>query len=454
MATLTIKPTLKQHLAYEALKDPTADVVYMGGGAGGGKSWLICESRLINALRYPGYRSFIGRKELKRLMQSTFITWSKVCQWHKVPEGTWKLNGQYNYIEFSNGSRIDLLDLAFQPQDPLYERFGSLEYTDGSIEEAGEVEFLAFDVLKSRVGRHMNNEYGLHPTILVTGNPKKNWTYSTFYLPWKKGELPKNYRFIQSLYRDNEYTADVYGKQLDQIKDEVTKQRLRDGIWEYSSDPGSLIDYDAISDLFTNVVDSSEEKYIVCDAARMGGDRITISYWEGLHARELFEYQYQKLNRTEEILRDLSFKKQVPFSHIIVDEDGVGGGIVDNMQGIKGFVANSSPIENPNTNEKDNYLNLKTQCGYILAQNINGHKLAIDCVDEGIKSRLSEELQYIREKNVDADEKKRQLIPKEDVKSAIGRSPDWSDNLLMRMAFEAQPPKERSFAVTYYPKHR
>ena len=33
----------------------------------------------------------------------------KVCSYHKIPEGDWKLNGQYNYIEFFNGSKIDLL---------------------------------------------------------------------------------------------------------------------------------------------------------------------------------------------------------------------------------------------------------------------------------------------------------------------------------------------------------
>jgi len=44
---LNIRPTKKQHLAYLALNDPSRDEIFIGGGAGGGKSWLICESRLI-----------------------------------------------------------------------------------------------------------------------------------------------------------------------------------------------------------------------------------------------------------------------------------------------------------------------------------------------------------------------------------------------------------------------
>ena len=63
--------------------------------------------------QYPKSKWFIGRKELKRLMSSSYETFKKVCSYHKIPEGDWKLNGQYNYIEFFNGSKIDLLDVNF-----------------------------------------------------------------------------------------------------------------------------------------------------------------------------------------------------------------------------------------------------------------------------------------------------------------------------------------------------
>ena len=63
------------------------------------------------------------------MMNSSYITFTKVCQHHKIPRDDWKLNGQYNYIEFKNGSRIDLLDLDYKPSDPEYDRFGSTEYT-------------------------------------------------------------------------------------------------------------------------------------------------------------------------------------------------------------------------------------------------------------------------------------------------------------------------------------
>ena len=150
-------------------------------------TWLGCESRLVRAIAYPGYKSFIGRNELTRLMATAYITFQKVCKHHNISIDEWNLNGKYNYIEFRNGSRIDLLDLAHRPTDPMYERLGSLEYTDGGwIEEAGEVPFMAVDILRSRGGRHMNKEFNLSPDTLYTYNPNKGWVYR-IYKQWKEG---------------------------------------------------------------------------------------------------------------------------------------------------------------------------------------------------------------------------------------------------------------------------
>lgn len=413
----------------------------MGGGAGGGKTWLICESRLVNALRFPGYRSFIGREELKRLMQSTYVTWAKVCQHHKIPQSLWTLNGQYNYIQFSNGSRIDLLDLKFLPSDPLYERFGSLEYTDGAVEEAGEVNALAVDVLKSRIGRHKNQEFGLHPTMLITGNPKKNWTYKDYYKPWKAHKMPQGVVFIQALYKDNPHTAFEYGKQLEQIKDVVTKERLMYGNWEYDIDDNALIKYDSIIDLFTNSVKLSQDKFLSADIARYGGDKIRLGVWQGLNLKKVQSYAKQGIDTTTQIIREIMKEEQIPYSHCIVDDDGVGGGVVDNLRGIKGFVNNSTAIEVRDA--KQNYQNLKTQCSYLLADYITNHKIGISStLSETDKEQVIEELEQIKRFEQDKENKMR-IVPKDKVKEIIGRSPDWSDMMMMRMYFEINKPVNR-----------
>ena len=437
--TIEINPTFKQHLVYEALK--THDEVFFGGGAGGGKSWLVCESRLINCYLYPGYRSFIGREELKRLMQSTYVTWNKVCHYHKIPKDDWTFNGQYNYIQFRNGSRIDLLDLKFLPSDPLYERLGSLEYTDGAIEEAGEVDALAKEVLVTRIGRQLNDK--VRPTLLITGNPKKNWTYREYYKPWANGTLPKNKAFIQALYSDNPYTKDVYGKQLTNITDTTMRERLMLGNWEYENDAATMIRYDAIQDLFTNTISEGKERFLVVDVARFGRDNIVYSFWKGWDWYEVIYKNKQNIEETKQDIRSYSIDQKIPYSHILVDEDGVGGGIVDGLTGIKGFVANRAPFKSLVTGFKENYKNLKAQCAYMMADKIMNHLCRVSFSDTRAKELLSADLEQYRVKNPDSDGK-RQICDKEEMKDHLGRSPDFGDCFLMRMSFEIQQIGEES----------
>ena len=458
---INLKPTLKQHEAYQALNDPSIDEVFLGGGAGGGKSWLICESRLVNAYRYPGYRSFIGREELKRLMQSTYVTWMKVCKFHKIPQDDWSLNGQYNFIHFKNGSRIDLLDLKFTPSDPLYERYGSTEYSDGAIDEAGEIHYLAKDVVKSRIGRHLNKELRIIANLLSTGNPKKNWTKQEYYSPFVNGTLPSNKKVILSLYSDNPYTAEQYGKQLEGIHNEVMRQRLKDGNWDYDEDQDSLVTFDALSDCFSNTIVKDNQKYLIEDVARFGKDSTCLGEWDSLELTKIDLFNKQDTHNTIQKTKDRASITQTPWSNIMIDEDGIGGAVVDGMLGVKGFIANSTPIPTRASiigkqgmnylNDfipKTNFRNLKTQCAFKLAELINEHKIKFSVPE--YRDIIIEELSaLLRHKNADSDGKL-QIKPKDEVKESLGRSPDVGDMIIMRMWFElkkdalAEKPEEEA----------
>lgn len=451
--TPTIRPTHKQDLAYERLHDDTTRFLLFGGGAEGGKSWLGAEWLMTNCYFYPGTKWFIGRNELKRLMQSSYATFRKVCEHHKIPDSDWKLNGQYNYVQFTNGSRIDLLDLKYQPSDPMFQRFGSTEYTGGWIEEAGEVNFMAFDVLKSRIGRWKNDEYDLNPAkMLLTCNPEQNWLYRIFYKPWKKNELKKGYAFIQALYKDNPYTSEQAGERLDEITDKVLRKRLKMGLWEYADSDNSLLDYDSIIDLFTNVIDNSvkafdhkPKKYFSADVARYGSDKVTMGTWDGFKLIDLDWKQKRGIDQTAEDIKQKLIDQAIPRSHAIIDDDGVGGGVVDLLRGVKGFVGNRSalPTFDKLTGEKkDNYRNLRSQCGFMLAEKIMNHEIAITAdIDEPTKEMIVEDLQQLKRKET-TTEAPLQLIPKDEIKEALGRSPDFGDMMMMRMFFELQKPQE------------
>jgi hypothetical protein len=399
---------------------------------------------MVNCVAYPNSRWFLARNELTRLMASTYITFTKVTRHHKVKG--WKLNGQYHYIEFDNGSRIDLLDVKKNPSDPFYERFGSTEYTGGVLEEAGEIDFLAFDVLKSRVGRHLNKEYDIKPKILITCNPKKNWLYQYVYKPSVDGKLGSEYAFIQSLYNENPYTAETYAEQLSSIKDKTMKERLMFGNWEYENNPLALMNYDSILDLFSNTIEANDTKFMTVDVARYGNDRSVITLWRGFECFDIRTYEKTGLDYLAEQIKLLARDNQIPFSKIIIDEDGVGGGVVDILRGVRGFMANRTPFPNRFTGKPDNFRDLKTQCTYFLADMVNSRKLAIRTGDEELRQALVEELEQIRSKEGVYDTKL-QLESKEVIKELIGRSPDLSDAIMMRMYFELEQPMIRATQV-------
>lgn len=439
--------TKKQAKAWALLTDDKTSYLLFGGGAGGGKSWLGCLWLTAMCFEYPGSKWFVGRKELKRLMASTYITFLKVFKELKIPNESWRMDGKYNYIEFvsgrATGSRIDLLDLAPQPSDPQYERFGSLEYTGGWIEEAGEIEFICFDILKTRVGRYRNREFGLLPAkILLTCNPTQNWLYRIFYKPFKSEKPTTTTSFIQSLYKDNPYTASEYGSQLNNITDSILRARLRDGLWEYTADNLTLCKYDAILELFVNPPIPDNSRYLSADIARFGADKIVYGIWQGYNLIDVQEKTKQAQTITEQEIRDLMTKNAIPYNKAVVDEDGMGGGVVDHLYGINGFMGGRSAIKDLVRDVKDNYKNLRSQCYFILAEKINKHEIAITAkLTETQREQLISDLQQVKRVDLAADAPL-QVIPKEEIRESLGRSPDYSDMMMMRCYIDLlkQPP--------------
>ncbi|HXK39079.1 MAG TPA: hypothetical protein VJ043_03235, partial [Candidatus Paceibacterota bacterium] len=138
------------------------------------------------------------------------------------------------------------------------------------------------------------------------------------------------------------------------------------------------------------------------------------------------------------------------------------GGVVDALRGVRGFVANSVPLEdkrlNKNPEAAPNYRNLKAQCAYMLAEEVNNHNVAVKPVtidaDEDIdyEELLTEDLEQIRAKDVDADDKKLNVAPKDEAKEALGRSPDYGDCMIMRMVFFLKPPVTISPVRVFKPR--
>jgi len=418
--------TLKQKQAIEYLTDPTTDYLGYGGAAGGGKSVLGCYWDMQMGYYAPGSKFFIGRDSLKDTRASVLHTWAQVASMFNFTDYKFDENG----ISFKNGSNIELLDCSFYPyKDPLFERFGSKEYTCGWIEEASQVHYQAFEVLKTRVGRWRNDEFNIKAKILCTFNPKKNWVDTTFYRPFVKKQESKESKFIYALPTDNPYLPEDYIKRLYELKDEATKQRLLFGNFDYDSDPTALIDYGDIKSIWDNTHAVKGIKYITCDVARYGSDKAVIFVWDGFTVIKYLTFDISKTTDIQNSIQALKKQYSIQLQNIIVDEDGVGGGVVDTLR-CTGFVNNSKAI-NPV------YYNLKTECGYKLSETIKDIYFEAT-VTEQYRTEIEQELGQLKTYDSDKDGKLK-ILPKEKIKDNIGRSPDFLDSFIMRMYAEIKP---------------
>lgn len=435
---------LKQLEACKYWCDNSIEDIAYGGSKGSGKSYLFSSLIFGDALIYPETHYFIARKRLNDLRKYTIPTIHEVMKdGFGLNDKYYKYNGTDNYFELYNKSKVYLLQAKYEPSDPQYYRFGSMQMTRGFIEEAGEFEEEAKNNLLASVGRWKNQKYGINGKIGQSCNPSKNYLYKNYYKKNKAGILEAHKRFIQALPADNKMLDSGYLDMLNRSLSPNEKERLLYGNWEYDDDPTALCDYDNILSIFENDhLDTDQKKYITADIARLGSDKAIICVWDGWTVIEVVIFEVSRTTEIQNAINALRSKHQIASKNVIADEDGVGGGVVDNCR-IKGFVNNSRPLEVIVDGKKEipNYSNLQAQCCYKLAEKIQLNEIFIGCeLSEQHEEEIIEELEQLKSFDQDKDGKLK-VLPKEKIKGNIGRSPDWRDVLMMRAWFELNPYK-------------
>lgn len=417
----------KQQHAIFYLRDSTTIELLYGGAAGGGKSALGCLWLIEMCQTYPDTRWLMGRAKAKTLKETTLNTFFELTSKLGVSD-QYEYKEQKGLIKWHNGAEILLKDLFYYPSDPEFDELGSLEISGAFIDECNQIVKKAWDLVKSRI-RYKINEYNLTPKILGSCNPTQNWVYSTFYKPNEENNLPAHRKFIQALPTDNPYLPPVYLESLLSL-DEASRQRLYYGNWNYDNDPTKLCDYDAICDMFTNTHAKTGTKYISADLAMQGRDKFIAGYWDGMRCDVSIDKAKSTGRSIETDLRELKDRKGVGNTNIVADSDGLGAYLDSYIDNIKTFHGGASAIN------KKEFTNLKSECGFKLAEVINNREIYVECSQtqqEQIKKEISI---CLKRDSIDKDESKKRLINKDKMKELLGNSPDYMDMLLMRMLFE------------------
>jgi hypothetical protein len=456
----------KQHEALRVLStnNDVTRVLY-GGAAGGGKSYLGINWQILRRIVFPATYGFIGRNSLKDLRLYTVPEVMKEMEKFNLRQGSgYVYNGQDMFFELFNGSRIYTVDLFAYPTDMEFQRFGSSQFTDGFIEEAAEITEKAASIIFSRI-RYKLNEFcrhckqhglnkgeitdrdasgrpirwkcpscglesgGIVPKLLLTCNPNSGFLRSQFYQPYMDGNLPADMAFIPSTVDDNPSVSIEYVKALESLP-EMDRKRLRYGDWDYSDASDTMFQYADIQAMFVDRTGEGEF-FITADVARLGKDRTTIGVWHGLSLVKIIELRQKRVNEVAEVIRKEAHENNVKLRNIIVDEDGVGGGVVDLLR-CTGFNNGGAP-------QNKNYTNAKSECFFKLAQYVEQGKLSIRVPEK--RDIITRELQAVRRKKPDGDTRL-SVISKDEMKSLLnGNSPDYADMLMMRMHTEVDRPK-------------
>ncbi len=432
---MDVKLNNKQFEAFDILTDMDNGVTELlyGGGARGGKTWLGCFWQVTARLRYPGSIGMICREQLVQLFDTTLKTFFEVLDFLGIRDQVEYKGGMTNSAFFRNGSMIFFRSLQKKPKDPNFDRFGSYGITDLFVDESQQVAEKAISVLRGRFsvlsGKYENGtEWHVVPKAMYSCNPARTWIYTEFVKPAKEGNLAPYRRFVKALPKDNPYVSQAYIDNLLRA-DKITVQRLYYGNFDYDDDPSSLVDYDAICDLFHNEhIQPVGGRSGSADIATKGHDRFVVTAWIGNVCRIVKDKTYSPGKEVYEDVRDTMKNERIPRSLMIVDADGIGGYLESFLPGIKEFHGGSSPM-NPK------YNNLKSECAFILADLIQRRAMRIVCDDMELIERIKAELAVLKQANIDKDTGKKSIISKDMMKEMLGHSPDYLDALIMAMYF-------------------
>jgi hypothetical protein len=209
------------------------------------------------------------------------------------------------------------------------------------------------------------------------------------------------------------------------------RRRLLEGDWNYMDEADNLFDFDSISNSsFLFRPESTSKRYISVDVARFGSDRSVAIVWNGLVVIECLVYSKLSTTELSSEIKELIAKYGVHPNNVIVDSDGVGGGVADQIRGTN-FVNNSSALHG------QNFINLKSQCYVKLSELFKEGKISLNIMDPATIDELTQELLAVKLKDIDKDNKVA-VQSKDEMKKVLGKSPDLSDALMMRMYFEVK----------------
>lgn len=261
------------------------------GGSRSGKTFEIVGTVIERALISPGSRHLIVRQEgtsAKRAIVKGTLPEVVALRWPGL-QIEWK--EQYGYFVLPNGSEIWVGGLN---DDKALEKILGNEYATIYINEASEVKYLAFTLLRSRLAQTINDQDGdpLSQRFYVDLNPttRQHWTYRL----WIDGVDPETEKptdrdqfghVVVNPYDNKANLSPEYLADLEALPDRARKRFLlgeyvadaENALWRRSmlrrtQDPPELVRVVVAIDPAVSTEAGSDETGIVCAGIDAGGN--------------------------------------------------------------------------------------------------------------------------------------------------------------------------------------
>ena len=416
--------TERQTEAYEALDDPgIVDVMY-GGAKGGGKSHLLCAWVFVWCVALanlfdmqptdkPIHVGWMGRKQATDFTATTLQTWQRIIPPDRyVLKGASEKHPKHILIE----GRI-AMDFGGLDRIEDVNKFNSAEYAIIAVDQAEETSKDDISVL--RASRRLTIEgRPLAYKGLFTANPARCWLQPDFIL--NPGTRRK---FIQALPADNPYLPADY---IQTLKDsfghrpELLEAYLH-GNWDSFDTDNQCIKGIWVRQAMSKRAEARKypRKVITCDPARFGDDETVIYYMEEGAIKDEAIYGEKDTMHTAGHLAVWARKYD---AEVVVDEIGIGAGIVDRLNEMRiKVIGINSAAKAGNT---EHWYNLRAQMWDEVGKMFSDGQVALGSDDQQLMTELCVPCYTFRNG--------RMLIEnKDEIKKRLGSSPNRADAYVM-----------------------
>lgn len=227
---------------------------------------------------------------------------------------------------------------------------------------------------------------------------------------------------------------------------EKDRIRLVDGRWIDPTRGERRLFLDGpIRDMFSNsFVRGTGERFITADIA-FSKDRFVIIVWDGWVVVDIEVRNQTDSPAVVAHIENAASRWGVPGRNIAFDSGGLGGFLTGYLATAFPFFGAAAPIDNENKTDvqrqglrRPAFENLRAQCFWLLKDRLEDCSIYFAVRGVHLHDEIYQELAVVKRVG-DNDDDKIQIIPKEEMRAVLKRSPDLADTLSMRAVFDLLP---------------